>query len=208
MWRWVIRSYVSVMVFWVLMFGAAVALKEVDHLLLLVGSSVFSRLVHAHTLWTLFLLGMVAGQVPLGSNFTGEGWFRSKDGQTYEGMKLEELKPWTWLLVCPLFLLGVVLWFLEKNESSVLSNLSFGSFYHEFLMPNCSNVGLRAYQFNFSCTMQLLFVGFWVAAIGYSLAPMIRKRGANLLRSLGSEPDVKTPVRDQRHDLMKEKADL
>jgi hypothetical protein len=208
MWRWIIRSYVSVMLFWVLMFSGGVALREVDHLSLLAGSSVLSRWCHAHVLWTLFLLGIMAGQVSLGSNFTGEGWFRSKDGQTYEGFKLEELKPWTWLLVSPLFLLGVVMWCLEKNESGVFSSLSFESFYHDFLMPNCSNVGLRAYQFNISCGMQLLFVGFWMASIGYSLAPIVRKHGAKLFRSLRFEPEATIPMEDRREDSMEKKADL
>lgn len=178
MWRWIIRSYVSFMLFWVLMFGAGIALIEANHLFLLMGSSLLSRWLHAHIMWTLFLLGIMSGQVTLGSNFTGKGWFRSKDGQTYEGLKLEELKPWTWLLVSPVFVLGVIFWFMEKIESSVFSNLSFESFYHDFLMPNCSNVELRAYQFSTSCGTQLLFVGFWMASIGYSLAPMVRKRGA------------------------------
>jgi hypothetical protein len=111
MWRWVIRLYVSLIVFVLLLFGAGVLVIRVAHLLMKVGSPLLSQAIHAHILFTMFLLGMVAGQVHLGSNFTGRGWFRSKSGLTYEGFRLEKLKPWTWLFVSPLILLGGVLVF-------------------------------------------------------------------------------------------------
>jgi hypothetical protein len=181
MWRWIVRVYVSIVVFWFLLFFNGLVLIEMARLIAKVGIPFLSQWIHAHVVLTLLLLGAAAGQLPLGVNFTGEGWFRSKDGLTYEGFKLEELRPWTWLLTSPIFLLGVVMWFLVQSESGTLSRPSIVTFYHGFLMPSCSNMPLRAYQSNIDCTMQLLFVGIWMASIGYSLAQMVRRLGATLL---------------------------
>jgi len=207
MWRWIVRVYVSLVVFWFLMFMSSLALIEVTRLMSRMGLPFLTQLVHSHVLFTMFLLGVLAGQVVLGSNLTGRGWFRSKSGQTYEGFKLEKLKPWTWLLVSPIFLLGVVSWCLEQSESEVLSSLSFAGFYQGFLMPNCSNIPLRAYQFNIACTMQLLFVGFLMASIGYSLAPWVRRRGSRWVRSMRSANELTIPAEDGQQSLTKEKTE-
>ncbi len=137
MWRWIIRMYVSVVLFVFLLFCSGAVLIRVAHLLLMVGSPVLLQWMHAHYLFAMFLLGVLAGLVVLGSNVTGRGWFRSKDGLTYEGFKLEKIKPWTWLLISPVFVLGVIAWFLEKSESGALSGVSIVNFYNDVLMPDC-----------------------------------------------------------------------
>jgi hypothetical protein len=172
------------MIFLILLFCSVALLKEVSHLLLKVGLPWLSEWLHAHVLWTAFLLGVMAGQVAVGSNLTGEGWFRSKDGKTFEGFKLEELRRWTWLLVSPLFMLGVVLWCFEQRQSSLGSSFTLANFYHDFLMPNCSDVWGRGYWLNTSCNSQFLFVASWLASIGYSIGPLVRKKGATFLRSV------------------------
>ena len=208
MWRWIIRVWVSLVLFWFLLFNHGLVFVVVVRLIAKAGLPFFVQWPHGHIVLTLFLLGIAAGQFPLGSKFTGEGWFRSKDGQSYEGFKLEELKPWTWLLVCPVFLLGVFGWFLEQSNLGNSANFSFANFYQGFLMPNCSNTPLKAYQFNPSCTMQFLFVGIWMASIGYSLAPMVRRRGASLLHSFRTEPEMAISTAENRENTMNEKTEL
>jgi hypothetical protein len=190
MWRWVIRVWVSLVLFWLMMFFHGLVYVEVARLVARAGLTFLVQWPHSHIVSTLFLLGIVAGRYSLGSRFTGEDWFRSKDGKTYEGFKLEELKPWTWLLVSPIFLLGVFGWFLEQSNTGVSSNLSFANFYNGFLMPNCSKTPLRAYQYNPSCTMQFLLVGVWVASVGYSLAPTVCRLGKRFLCRLTGVPEV------------------
>jgi hypothetical protein len=187
MWRWMIRIYVAFVVFAFLMFISGVLLIRVDRLLITVGYPGFSRAVHEHVLFTMFLLGFVVGQLYLESNFTGRGWFRSKSGLTYEGFKLEALKPWTWIIAGPILLLGTFLWFYEQSESGVMSDLSPGRFYHDFLMPNCSNAPLVGFPGDLTCFMHLLFVGTWVASIGYSLAPTVRRNALVMLRISGDK---------------------
>ena len=209
MWRWVIRLYVSLIVFVLLLFGAGVLVIRVAHLLMKVGSPLLSQVIHAHILFTMFLLGMVAGQVHLGSNFTGRGWFRSKSGLTYEGFRLEKLKPWTWLFVSPLILLGTGFWYLERRDLGVLSGATLSGFYQGFLMPDCSNVvWATAYRDAIPCSMQLSFVGVWVAAAGYSFAPFIWRHGASLLRSLKPDAGVPTPTEKDQDSPMKEKTQV
>ncbi|MGB6194028.1 MAG: hypothetical protein WBF42_16280, partial [Terracidiphilus sp.] len=87
MWRWVVRIYVAFAVFGVLMFLSVLTFVKADRLLVRSGYFGLSRAVHQHPLLTLFLMGFAAGQLYLGSNFTGHGWFRSKTGLTYEGFK-------------------------------------------------------------------------------------------------------------------------
>lgn len=208
MWHWIIRIYVSLMVFLVLLFVSIVLLKEAAHLFLWVGSPWLSDWFRSHVLWASLLAGAMAGQVPVGSSLTGEGWFRSNDGKTFEGFKLEKLRRWTWLLISPLFLLGVVLWCTEQSESGVLSGLTLENFYHDFLGPNCSEVWARKYWFNTSCNMQFLFVASWMASIGYSLGPMVRKRGFALFRNMRNAPEAGVPTQSDRESSSKEKADL
>jgi hypothetical protein len=209
MWRWIIRIYVSFMVYVIMLFASGVLLIRVAHLLMKIGSPLLVQWIHNHVLLTMFLLGVVAGQVVLGSNFTGRGWFRSKSGLTYEGFKLEKLKPWTWLFVSPLFLLGTGFWYLEQRELGVLSGHTLSSFYHDFLIPDCSNVAwATAYRDAVPCSMQLFFVGFWMASIGYSLAPIVRKRGADLLRSIRREPGAANSIEETNGSEMKEKTEL
>jgi hypothetical protein len=207
MWRWIIRVWVSIVLFVFLMSCSGALLIRVTRLLVWVGLPLLSQLVHSHVLFTMFLLGVLAGQVVLGSNFTGRGWFRSKSGHTYEGFKLEKIKLWTWLTITPVLLLGIVLWFMEQSELGVTTSITLASFYHDFLMPNCSTASWRDYRLNPSCGVEIIFVGSWTASIGYSLAPLIRRGGTHLLRSMRSAnkttiPDEKRPTR-----LMKEKTD-
>jgi hypothetical protein len=208
MWRWIIRVWVSLVLFWFLLFTHGLAFVAVARLIARTGVPFFVQWPHGHIVLTLFLLGIASGQCQLGSNFTGERWFRSKDGQTYEGFKLEELKPWTWLLVSPIFLLGGFGWFWEQSNSGVFANISFANFYQSFLMPNCSNTPLRAYQFNPSCTMQFLFVGIWMASVGYSLAPTVRRFGKRFLRRPRNATGTTIQMEKGFESSMKEKADL
>ena len=167
MWRWIIRLWVSVVLFVFLSYLSGALLLTGIRLLAWGGFPMFLQWVHAHYLFTMFLLGVLAGQVVVGSNFTGSGWFRSKSGQTYEGFKLEKIKPWTWLLFSPIFLLGVVSWVLERNDSVIVSNITLMNFYSDVLMPNCSLSWWRNQLLNPYCGEQLLCVGIWMAAIGY-----------------------------------------
>ncbi len=185
MWRWIIRVYVAFVVFVLLLFGISAGLLQINHLLIRTGFYGLSRSTHEHILPTMLLLGLAAGQVYLGSNFTGRGWFRSKSGLTYEGFKLEKLKPWSWLIVSPVLLAGIVFWFAIQREDGAQSVISWQSFYQGFLMPECSNRRIFGVGGNdLQCGIHLMFLGTWIAAVGYSLAPALRKRVLTLYRSL------------------------
>jgi len=194
MWRWIIRVWVSIVVFWILMFSCGGVLITVARLMTRIGLPFLTQLIQSHVLSSMFLLGVLAGQVVVGSNFTGRDWFRSKSGLTYEGFKLEKIKPWTWLLVSPVFLLGVLSWIQQRIESGVLSNLTLANFYQDVLMPNCSLSWWKNYQLYPYCGEQLLCVGVWMASIGYSLAPLVRRHGSRLLRSMRNAHEVSASV--------------
>jgi hypothetical protein len=181
MWRWVIRIYVAFTVFGVLMFLSTLMLVQVDRSLVRSGYLGLSHAVHQHPLLALLLMGFAAGQLYLGSNFTGHGWFRSKTGLTYEGFKLEELKPWSWAIVSPVLLAGIFLWFGMQEEAGTFADISWASFNRSFLMPDCSNRRFFGVGGDMACSLNLMFLGTWVASIGYSLAPVCRKRAWKLL---------------------------
>ena len=182
MWRWIIRIWASIVMFWFLMFTSGLILASLVHLSLRLELFPLRQWIRDHDLLTMFLLGVSAGLPVLGSRFTGRGWFRSKSGFTYEGFKLETIKRWMWLLISPILVLGVVAW-IETQRKGV-SGAAFSSFYHEPLMPNCSGGGLLRYRGDTRCSMNVLTVGTWIASIGYSLAPFFRRQGAKLLRAL------------------------
>jgi hypothetical protein len=209
MWRWVIRVYVSILLFLVLLFFCSAFLIRLAHLLSKAGSPVVAHWIHAHNLLTMFLLGVVAGQAFLGSNFTGRGWFRKKGGQTFEGFKLERIKPWTWVFGSLIFLLGTVLWCLEQGKAGVFSKLSLRTFYHDLFIQDCSNAFVTGYRSEIAatCAMQFLLAGVWLASIGYSLAPKVRKRGATFWRSLRRAPESATPFDESPDRSVKEKTE-
>jgi hypothetical protein len=182
MWRWIIRIWVSLVIFWMLMLSDCVVLVTAARQMARLGIPFLLQQIHSHVLLSMFLLGMLAGQIVLGTNFTGRGWFRSKSGLTYEGFKLENIKPWTWLLISPILLVGIVSWALEQSESVIRSNISLVNFYHDVLMLNCSLSWWKNYQLYPYCGDQLLCVGVWMASLGYSIAPKVRRQWTRLLR--------------------------
>jgi len=205
MWRWIVRVWVSIVVFWISMFFNGAVLITVARLTARMGLPFLKELIQSHVLLSMFVLGVLAGQAVVGSNFTGRGWFRSKSGLTYEGFKLEIIKPWTWLLVSPVFVLGVVSWMLGRSESGVLSNVTLMSFYHDVVMPNCSLWWWKNFPLNPFCGVQLICVGVWMASIGYSIAPLVRKHGSRLLRALRGSNKVAISAGESSMSLMKEK---
>jgi hypothetical protein len=168
--------------FWFSMFMSGLILASIVHLSLRMGFLPLRQWIRDHDLFTMFLLGALAGLPVLGSRFTGRGWFRSKSGHTYEGFKLENIKRWMWLLISPVLLLGIVAWIETRGGMGGLSGATSSKVYHELLMPDCSSGGLLRYRGDTTCSMNLLTVGTWLASVGYSLAPIIRSRGAKLLR--------------------------
>ncbi len=181
--RWIIRIWVSVVVFWFQMFIAGLVLASLVHLSLRLGLFPLRQWIRDHDLLTMFLLGVCTGLPVLDSRFTGRGWFKSKSGLTYEGFKLEEIKRWMWLFISPVLILGVMVWVETQDGMGTLSGATFSSFYHELLMPNCSSGGLLRYRGDTTCSMNFLTVGTWLASVGYSLVPAIRSRGAMVLRT-------------------------
>jgi hypothetical protein len=134
----------------------------------------------------LFLVGIIAGQVYLGSNITGRGWFRSKSGLTYEGFKLEKVKPWTWLMLLPISLFWLVALAFDQRGTGELAHLSMWGFLREMTVPNCAAVPLKeSYRYP-DCSTPLLVLGPWVTSIGYSLAPMMRRLAGRSIRGMKS----------------------
>jgi len=183
MWRWIIRIWVSVVTFCFLMFTSGSILASLVHLSLRMDFFPLRQWIRDHDLLTMFLLGVSAGLPVLDFRFTGRSWFRSKSGLTYEGFKLEKIKRWTWLLISPVLILGVIAWIGTQRQMGGSPGATLSSFYHEFLVPNCSSGGLLRYRGDTTCSNNLFAVGTWLASIGYSVAPAIRRRGAKLLRA-------------------------
>jgi hypothetical protein len=189
MWRWTIRVYVSLVFFWVLLFCAVISLKELAYLLTKASFPWVSDWFGAHTLLTALLAGLIAGQVPVDSRLTGEGWFRAKDGKSFEGFKLDALRPWTWLIVTPVVVAGITALFLEESWS-VFSFPTLIGLYDDLVVRNCSDVWAKKNWFDNSCNVQLVLLSPWVASIGYSIAPAIRKRGSQVFAEFRNSHEV------------------
>ena len=181
--RWIIRIWVSIVVFWFSMFMGGLVLASLVHFSLRLDLLFFRQLIRDHDLIVMFVLGVCVGLPVLDSRFTGRGWFKSESGLIYEGFKLEKIKRWMWLLVSPVLILAVAAWIETQSNMGVLGSATFSGFYHEVLIPNCSTGGLLRYRGDTTCSMNLLTVGTWLASFGYSLAPVIRSRGAKVLRA-------------------------
>jgi hypothetical protein len=192
MWRWILRAYVSFMLFWVLLFCAMLVLKELCRLLAYTFLPGILEWVGTHVFPAALLVGIVAGQAPVNSRFTGEKWFRSKDGNGFEDLKLETLRPWTWLMLTPIAVLGLTLMFLEQRQS-VFSDLTFGHFLSELFLRSCADIWARKYWFDESCNVQSVLIVPWIASIGYSIAPAVQRfalLGFSVFRNSREESDV------------------
>lgn len=205
MWRWTSRVYVSFMLFWVLVFGTVVSLRVLAHLLTQASFPGASVWFASHVFLTALLAGWLAGQVPVDSRLTGEGWFRSKDGKTFEGLKLVQLRPWTWLMVTPIVILGITALFLKESRS-VFSSTTLSSFLGDLISKNCSSVWAQKNWFDTSCNVQLVLLAPWVASIGYSIAPWVQKHGPQVLWALRSSRGADNAQEESRSNL--KKADL
>jgi hypothetical protein len=203
--RWIVRLYVSFVLFVVFVFCDVAALKEMAHLLAKAGLPAVSGWFSAHDFLAALFAGLFAGLVPVDSRLTGEGWFRSKHGRGFEGFRLDQLRPWTWLMVTPLVIFGVTALFLEETQSA-LSITTLSSFIGNLIARNCSDVWTQKNWFDTSCNVQLVLVAPWIASVGYSIAPIIRKRGSQVLLAIRNSGEI-TEVQQKSEKKLK-KADL
>jgi hypothetical protein len=184
MWRWIIRIYVAFVIFVFLLFLFGAGLLQIDHVLVRFGFLLLHHLMREYMLVTMFLLGVCAGQVYLGTNVTGQGWFSARDGSGYEGFRVEELKPWTWAIGSPFLLAGIIFWFGIQMENSGFAQVGWQSFYRGFLAPECSSGKIFGIDGNLECSIHVMFLGTWMAAVGYSFAPAIRMYVRGVYRRL------------------------
>lgn len=179
--RWLLRLYVFFILFFALLFLHSLVLVILVRRLQHFGVGEPSRFIHDHLLLTMLLLGTLVGYGQWGANLTGLTWFRSKSGLVWEGFRLEKIKPWAWILVSPALPVGLFFWFEIHMAGGALETLSWKNLFEGFFKPNCSAVQIFRIGGEQNCFLHLLFVGTWMAAVGCSLAPGLRRAVKKLI---------------------------
>jgi hypothetical protein len=152
------------------------------------GSSDLWQLFHQHPFGRAILVGFLAGWVPLETWLAASGLMNRRIKLHLRRLKLNRLKQWIVVIYSPvlLFVFGgwTIQWFENRGQySSVLQTASgypASEFFRGFLSIDCAKAGGIGESFwggnALSCMIHVQLISIWLFAVGYSLAPLARKR--------------------------------
>jgi hypothetical protein len=152
------------------------------------GSPDLWQMLHEHIFVRALLVGLLAGLVPLQTWIAATGVFNPKHVIFLKRLNPDRLKPWVFVFLSPVIVFALLRWAMQWYEnssrnSSVLQATSpyrFSEFFNGFFSTDCSIVSESNMfwrdGYGFSCLVHRQLIAIWLIAIGYSLAPAVRKR--------------------------------
>ena len=158
------------------------------HLLAKIGSPELWQALQVHLFARALAVGLLSGLVPLQTWVAATGILNPRDVRVIRRLNPDRLKPWTFVFLSPVVLLALGGWTIQwfENSSQYESVLRTTSPYHlselfkGFLSTNCSSSGGSAVSWGdsyaFRCMVHAQLIAIWLIAVGYSLAPIFRKR--------------------------------
>ena len=133
------------------------------------------------------LIGLVSGLIPLDFWLSVSGFFRADILEFLKKLDLEEMKKWVFVIFSPFMIMTVLDWVIDwhamhSRQLTVLSNSSsmpISTMFDGFFSTNCRNVSdvrldIWTNNFDYQCSVHILWVSSLLTAAGYSLAPWIR----------------------------------
>ncbi len=129
-----------------------------------------------HYLWRAFAIGLLAGALPIELLLAGLGWLRPIRAKTNSTELSKKPKLWIWLPWSCWMGFGIIMWFRQSIDRSVLATHhlpSISDFRCVFFQAPCTNAWLVTHLDFSACSKQLEYTSFWVASIGYSSAALL-----------------------------------
>ena len=126
---------------------------------------------------------------------------------------------WLFVFLSPVFVFALLRWTVQWFEngsqySSVLQITSpyrFSEFFNGFFSVDCSNASESNVfwrdGYGLKCLVHMQLIAIWLTAIGYSLAPALRKRVMPLLNADHPVPTVDPPTENLQESIITEKTD-
>ncbi len=183
------------------------------------GSPEFWRMLHEHLFVRALLVGLIAGLVPGRIWIATIGVFDRKLERRLKRLNPDRLKQWLFVFLSPFIVIALLRWTFQWFEnasrySSVLQTDSpyrFSEFFNGFLSTNCSNASESAVfwrdGYGLGCLVHVQMIVIWLIAIGYSLAPTVRKRAMTLFSVDHAVPIDELSIDNTQGSTITEKTD-
>jgi hypothetical protein len=161
------------------------------------GASGLYGAVHQYPFHRALFVGLIAGLIPLQVLAAASGFLKGELPESLKKLELEGMKRWVVVLVSPILLMELMRWLTDWEEmrtrtASVLPGSTSAPNYRAFegfLTTNCLNVidvrlDIWPDNFWYRCTIHVLTLSAFFTAVGYSIAPWLRK---HILPDIGPE---------------------
>jgi hypothetical protein len=198
--RWIPRFLLCIFFYSISIYVVGRLTDVLAYILTKSGSPYLWQMLHEHIFIRALLVGLLAGLIPLQTWMAATGVFNPKHIILLKRLNPDRLKPWVFVFLSPVIIIALSRWTIQWLEnrrlsSSVLQTDSaypFSEFFNGFFSTDCSiasesNIFWRD-EYGFSCMMHRQWIAIWLIAIGYSLAPAVRKRVIPLFNTNHPDP--------------------
>jgi hypothetical protein len=185
-----------------------------------IGSPELWKMLHEHLFVRALMVGLIAGLVPLRIWIAAAGIFNRKFERGLKRINPDLLKPWVFMFLSPVIVIAFLRWTFQWFEngsqySSVLQTTSpyqLSEFFKGFFSTNCSNASESNVfwrdGYGLSCMVHVQLIVIWMIAIGYSLAPAVRKKAMILFNTDNSVPMDEPSTANIQESTITEKTDI
>jgi hypothetical protein len=194
--RIVLRSILTLVLFFITVSLANELLKGVAYLLMQAGSTTLRDWYQGHFAWRALTVGILAGLSPANLCFSVFLWFPSKENpdaprksRFLNQLNVVSAQRWTWVFFTPALILILRGWIESQSRNSsvldVTSHYSLSSFIAywnaelEYMDPRS-----HLYANDWVWIEQVFRIWIVTASAGYSLAPSIRQLGISAYKSM------------------------
>jgi hypothetical protein len=187
--RLISRVVLCLFVYFISVFVLGRTFDAVANLLAKAGSPELWTVLHQHPFGRGILIGLLAGLMPLDFWLSVSGFFSADISEFLRKLELEQMKKWVVVLFSPFMVAVLGEWIIDwhKMHSKQLTVLSKSSsmpistIFEGFFSTSCRNVSdvrldMWGDNFQYQCSLHILWVSVLLMTAGYSLAPWIRAR--------------------------------
>jgi len=186
--RWIPRFLLCIFFYCISIYVVGRLVNVLAYVLTKGSSPELWQLLHQHVFVRSFVVGLLAGIVPFRMWIAAAGIFNPNHARLLKRINPDRLKPWVFVYLSPAIVTALVSWSMQwyENSSQSLSVLRttspyrFSEFFNGFFSTDCSNVSESSAfwrdGYGLGCMVHVQQIAIWLTAVGYSLAPVVRKR--------------------------------
>ncbi len=218
--RWIPRFLLCILFYYISVYVVGRLVNVLAYLLTKAGSPELWQLLHQHFFVRSFVVGLLAGIVPFRTWIAAAGIFNPKHARLLKRLNPDRLKPWVFVYLSPAIVTALVSWTMQwyENNSQPLSVLrtasryQFSEFFNGFFSTDCSNASESSVFWRdgngLGCMVHVQQIAIWLIAVGYSLAPVVRKRVRPLFNMEHPVPLDESSTENIQENTTTEKTDI